>query len=232
MWSMRFKMASPSLGSPSTLIVSFCGFFVMQSNAPELRRIYELIGEIATSYSMVELLWYLIFTAIMQETPRTQVDAVFFQWDTSAKQRELIIAVADAAYPSDKDGRPHRLRRRLGKLYAATQEAAGDRNAAIHAVINAPRTIAQALLGQYSIAPGVNPRKPNKLAGKQDVEAELMRSLLRITQLILELEDFREAISPRTTIPQELAEELRKQGFQVPKGIVVTPSLPSDPKAS
>ena len=195
---------------------------------PHLRRIYELIGEIATSWSEAELLWYLIFTTLIPQATRAQIDAIFFQWDTSAKQRELILAVADATYPNDKRGRPHLTRRRIGQLNAATQIAAGHRNAAIHAVINAPQTMAAALQGFYTVQPGSNPRRRNKLAGKKLVD-ELTNSVAVISSLNADLRGFLDTTSPKVEAVPELIEALRKLGFQVPSWMVERPSPPTDP---
>lgn len=200
----------------------------MAAADPQLRRIYELIGEIAISWSEVELLWYLIFTTLMPQASRAQIDAIFFQWDTSAKQRELVLAVADATYPNDKRGRPHPMRRRIGQLNAATQVAAGDRNAAIHAVINPPQTMAAVLQGLYTVQPGSNPRKRNKLAGKK-LEEELTRSAASMNKLSADLRYFLDTISPKLEVRPEMIESLHRLGFQVPNWIAQTPNRPTDP---
>ena len=224
---MRSMMAaSSSFGSSGFLD------FVMQDH-PATQQIYALIGRIATAWSEVELLWYLIFTVLMEETPREKVDVVYFQWDTNAKQRELIQAMADVAYPVGKDDRPHPMRRRLGQLHATTNDLAGLRNAAIHAILQVPISGAALHYGDddFRILKGVNPRKPNKLAGRR-VRDQLADTLSRIEKLAADLGEARDAIAPKLDVPPDMIAALRKLGFQVPPWIVERQADPAGPKRS
>jgi hypothetical protein len=98
-------------------------------NLTPKQRAYLLIGDIATSWSEVEALWYLIFTLVMKDTPRKITDAIYFQTDYGPHQRALILAAAEAAYPPDrKTKRPHPTRKKIGQLNAATEKLVGKRN--------------------------------------------------------------------------------------------------------
>src|SRR5215208_5152306 len=168
---------------------------------------YQLIGQIATGWSAVETLWYLIFTGLVGETPRPKVDAIFFQFETGAAQRKMIMAVADATYPPDPHNRPHPLRRRLGQLHDQTLGAAGRRNAAVHAELveaYADHTMQERVI---RVAGGSNPQKRNRLAGVE-VLPELQRTVQEIEQLTSSLEDFLDTIVPKREIPSGLAEAL------------------------
>lgn len=184
----------------------------------ELRNIYALIGEIATTWSEVELMWYLIFTIIMKDTPRKQAEEIFFMFETSNRHRELIMAVADAAYPCDEHARQHPLRRKLGQLHARTNELAGDRNAAIHGVVHGPRSI---LVGDFTMLPGPNPdpKKRNKFAGKALTD-ELQASLEKIKRLYEDLQRFRDANGPPAGPNLEMLEALQRLKFRTQPWIV------------
>ena len=43
---------------------------------PQLRRVFELVGESTTLWNQVEELWFLIFTCLMHETAREKTDAI------------------------------------------------------------------------------------------------------------------------------------------------------------
>ena len=126
-----------------------------------------LIGDIAVTWSDVELQWYLIFTTLMPETPRSTIDAIFFMFDTSKRQRGLILKVAEAIYPTDEHGRVDKRYNKLGKLNALTDEASGDRNAAVHALIYQSPSLGHLAPPEYRVSPGSHPTKKNKLAGKK-----------------------------------------------------------------
>lgn len=203
----------------------------MAKHHPHLRRIYELKGEIASSWSEVEVLWFLIFTAIMEKTPREQATAVFFMFETSAKQRDLIKAVADATYPKDRAGRKHPTRKRIGQLIAATNDAAGNRNAAIHANITTAQSMASILKGEYYATPGMNPGRPSKLAGKS-LEDELSKTVSEIAELINNLHSLRDHIAPKLEVSPELIAGLRKLGLLGPSWIIETQTDQVDPQAT
>jgi hypothetical protein len=62
----------------------------------QLKRIYSLVGEITTEFNNVEMLWYLIFTALLHPALRPAIDAIFDQHKTGGAQRKLISDVAVA----------------------------------------------------------------------------------------------------------------------------------------
>jgi hypothetical protein len=113
----------------------------MMFNQIALRRIYELVGEAATTWNQVENLWYLMFTVLMAETDRDKTDAIYDMFQTGAMQRQLFMRVAPIALKYDVDelrlrNPEHHTRRRIlkrvGQLNAKTNDLAGKRNAVIH----------------------------------------------------------------------------------------------------
>lgn len=181
----------------------------------EIALVYQLIGQIASSWSEVEGLWYLIFTGLMRETPRLQVDSIFFMFDSSASQRALIMGVADVTYPKTKRGTIHPLRRKLGQLNARSCDLAGLRNASIHGrVMEAYEDHTMAKLTPR-IAPGDNAKRRNPLAGKELI-AELQGISNDIASLVSDLANFLDTISPKIEITRELQNALDKLGSQDP----------------
>lgn len=151
----------------------------------------------------------------MKDTPRPQVDSIFFIFDSSAAQRIMIMGVADAAYPKTARGTYHPLRTALGKLNARTCTLAGSRNAAIHGqVIEAFEDHTMQKLTPR-IAPGSNAKRRNLLAGK-DLTVELQRISDEVTQLISDLADFLDTIAPKLAISEELQQALDKLSLQEP----------------
>ena len=213
--------------APGSSSISVLDFFAM-SHQEEEQRILALVGDVATSWSQVELFWYLIFTTLMPETPRAQVDAIFFMFETAKRQRELVLKMADVVYPNDKNGHRHKLNKRLGQLNALTDEALADRNAAVHGQFYLTPALGQLAPAYFRIAPGSNPYKKNKFAGK-NVEASLRGSLSKINDLNRALGDHLDETTPKSEVVPELIEALQKQGFQVPKWMVPRKSPPDEP---
>jgi hypothetical protein len=201
---------------------------------PAVKEVYALIGRIATTWSEVELYWYLIFTTLLPNTERSVVDAIYFQWDTFAKQREMVLGAALAAYPLTKAGHKHPKYRRLGQLQAKTNDAAGNRNAAVHAMLNIPVSGAHLLYQEedFIIRKSPNPRKPNKLAGKAPLRKELLAIVAEVDDLRDELRSYLDEVSPKFEAPPDMIAALRRLGFQVPPWIVERPANRADPKAS
>jgi hypothetical protein len=150
----------------------------------QLTRIYALIGEIATEFNNVEMLWYLIFTGLIHQTPRTAADAIFNQHKTGGGQRELIRAVATAVLPKNPDGTDGVLFERLVKLRGKTNEIAGRRNPVMHSMIY----VADFIVPPRISAAGTSKR--SALADKE-IESELTTLLADIEYHGLEVEDLR-----------------------------------------
>ena len=181
----------------------------------EIALVYQLVGQIASNWGEIEGLWYLIFTCLMQGTPRPQVDAIFFKFDSSASQRALIMGVADTVYPKTEDGTIHALKRQLGQLNARTSELAKLRNASIHGrVMEAYEDHTMKKLTPR-IAPGNNAKRRNILAGK-DLITELQKISNDIAGHTSDLAGFLDAIAPKLEISQELQHALDKLGSQEP----------------
>jgi hypothetical protein len=180
---------------------------------PEIEQAHQLIGQIASNWSEVEGLWYLIFTCLMPGARRDQIDAIFFLFDSSRTQRVLVMAVADVLYPDDKHKKINPTRHRIGQLNAKTEELAGWRNAAIHGSLL--EAYADHTMQQLTprIAPGSNKKRRNRLAGK-DLIVELNRIGDEIEKLVKDLEGFLDTIAPKLEIPRELQKAIDKLGLQ------------------
>lgn len=99
----------------------------------QINLIYKLAGELGSKISEVELGWYLILISLMPQTPRPIIDAIINGKGNpnGGQQRNIIWAIMCAVFPdegSDFQGF-------FKKLFAATGELQGRRNAAIHSII-------------------------------------------------------------------------------------------------
>jgi hypothetical protein len=158
----------------------------------QLRRAYELTGEVTTLWSQAESIWYLIFTCLMPETEPSKVDAIFGQFQTGRAQRELIIAVAKAALDSEpkiyrKDPKARfrkRLLNRIGQLHDQTARLSNRRNEAAHAAFE----VSYSVIPPRILATGVY--KASTLQGK-DIIPELEDSVDEVSLLVLDLLDLR-----------------------------------------
>lgn len=195
---------------------------------PEIAKVHQLIGQIASNWSEVEGYWYLIFTCLLPGAGRKHIDAIFFLFDSSASQRILILAAADATYPRTKHNRIHPIRRKIGQLNARTNDLAKWRNAAVHGSVMEAYEDHTMQKMTPRMAPGSNEKRRNPLAG-QDLTKELTRIGEAIGKHILELIGFLDAIAPKRSanLPQELLRALDKLGLQQPGPVTIIP----DPQA-
>lgn len=180
---------------------------------PEIRHVYELVGRITAQWNEAEVYWYLIFTCMLYSTPRPVIDAMWNHFLTGAAQRQFAIALADAVFREHPN-----LRADIGRLIALTNDAAGNRNAAVHAEYFVD--LFYEGIG-IRVAPGINRSKPNRLAGRELdqtlravlVEIEALRHSLRVFRDQL-LESFvPEQLLPPAPPRQELLEAFRQLGF-------------------
>ena len=185
----------------------------------QIDKVYSLVGRIALSWNKVDLLWYLIVTCLMKETPRQQIDAIFHIFQTGATQRGFIMTVAGTLPEDDA------VRIRLGQLNSQTNDAAGNRNAAIHAELIA--AYPDRFLGGVGVvvAPGPNPNpKKNRFAGKH-LETELTKAVTEIETLIADLDAFRHDLAPKLTIRADILADMLRRGLQPPSWVVQTGDL-------
>lgn len=158
----------------------------------DLRRIYELVGETTTLWSQAEELWYLTFTALMSESPREKVDAIYGMFQSSKMQRELIMAIAKPAldsqpevYRKDAKARARKnLLTRIGQLHAQTNTLSSRRNAVAHTAFE---------IGNHIVPPtivAVGPYKRSPLADKEIIP-ELESLVDDAALLVLDLADLR-----------------------------------------
>ena len=127
----------------------------------KLRRIHEMVGKLSTEVSFIDTCWYLLFTAIVHQTPREIVDAIINVHKTGEGQRQTIMAAAGAAFPAGSEEIKF-----IGLAKSRTDSLVGRRNAAIHTVI----VIGDFIIPPRIVAGGASNR--SKLADK-DIEREL-----------------------------------------------------------
>jgi hypothetical protein len=151
----------------------------------KLRRIHELVGQLATEVSDIDLGWYLLFTCMMHQSPREITDAIINVHKTGEGQRQTIMATAKAVFPADSEELKF-----IGQLKARTDDLIGRRNAAIHSII----AIGNFIIPPTIIAAGTS--KPSKLADK-DIEKELESCLLEADTLAHTLQGFMSSLGVR-----------------------------------
>jgi hypothetical protein len=122
----------------------------------QLDNIHTIVGRIATEFSNIEALWYLIFTCLLANTPRSAVDAIFNNLKTGAQQRQLILDVAAAVLDSTSE-----FYAKIKRQVEHTKILAGRRNDAVHSIIY----IFQAAVPPHIAAGGMS--KPSKLGAKE-----------------------------------------------------------------
>jgi hypothetical protein len=179
------------------------------NESPVVRNILEVVGRITVDWNDVDLLWYLIYTCFLHETPRNKVDTIIKQFQTGAAQRKFILALADVSLAGE-----HRIE--IGRLYARTNELAADRNAVVHGdytidFLNSPDGL--------RIVPGGDRGKPNRLSDKP-LREELQRIHASIVELVRGLDGFRnwmvtEFLPPEQRTPITLLDQLRRNGVPV-----------------
>lgn len=138
-----------------------------------------LVGRIATEFSEIETLWYLIFTCLLNTATRQVADAIFNQFKTGAQQRQMIIDVAAAALAPDLP-----LLISIKTLCEQTKTLAGRRNAAVHSIID----IVDAAIPPYIGAGGSS--KPSKIKPGQ-VETEVVEIYKTVKLHLLDMHELR-----------------------------------------
>lgn len=180
----------------------------------QLDRVHMLVGRIATEFSEIETLWYLIFTCLLNTTARPVVDAIFNQFKTGAQQRQMIIDVAAASLAPSLP-----LLISIKALCEQTKTLAGRRNAAVHSIID----IVDVAIPPYIGAGGSS--KPSKITpGQVETEVvEIYKTMMRhsLDMHELRLQAIRHAF-PTMNISRDEQRLARAQ-------IAVPESLLSDP---
>jgi hypothetical protein len=148
------------------------GFLVMLDN--QVDRLHTLIGRIATEFSSVEGLWYLIFTCLLPNTPRAAIDKIFDKFKSGRQQRELILSVAGAVLPVDSA-----LLQSIKTHAKRTWNTADRRNDAIHSVIH---------VSHYTIPPTISATGISKRSDLADKDIPEEIADLYRTVAILELD--------------------------------------------
>jgi len=177
----------------------------------EIRRAFEMIGRMTAAWNDVDLLWELIFTCMLHEPPRATTDVLLQQFPTSARKRQMIVAVANVTFTEGSFERGE-----IEALSTLTTDLGRQRNATSHGwYILDPLNSRLGL----RIAPGANPTKPNRLAREQLDEA-LPRLLAQLVALCERLDKFRLHLAhnwlppdksmPTSPIPAEMLERVRR----------------------
>jgi hypothetical protein len=163
----------------------------------EIDRLYLLIGRIATDFSSIETIWYLIFTALIHQTPRPAADAIFHQIKTGYQQRQMIVAVANATLPKDSEALLS-----IRELAIRTRTVAERRNAVLHSAIY----IMEAAIPPHIAAMGISKRSP--LADK-DIAQEIADLYRTVAHLELDMHALRfrmiKSIDPKSDLEANLA---------------------------
>src|SRR5215218_6595778 len=68
---------------------------LFQGNIPRVERILALIGRLVMTWNEAELVWFLIYTGLVHQLPRSTAEAIFKRQATGNAQRDLIIAIAE-----------------------------------------------------------------------------------------------------------------------------------------
>lgn len=149
----------------------------------------ELVGLTAIFWNRVELLWYLIYTGLLPEAPRTKVDQIYQYFINGAAKREFTLHLAEVTFPDEQFEWAKRLANRTGEL-------AGLRNAVVHAdyrfdVLNGP-------VGLKISPSGSHNRRPNRLAGYKDIIPEVESITEQIAEHADELDEFRGYLAQNT----------------------------------
>jgi hypothetical protein len=164
----------------------------------EIDRLYLLIGRIATDFSSIENIWYLIFTTLIHQTPRAAADAIFQQIRSGYQQRKLILAIADATLSKES---PEFIS--IKEIATRTRVAAERRNAAMHSAIY----IMEAAIPPHIAAMGVSKRSP--LADK-DIAHEVADLYRTVAHLELDMHVLRfqmiKSIDPTSNLDANLAQ--------------------------
>lgn len=96
---------------------------------PQVKQVLELIGLVTIAWNSIELLWYRIFTCLLHETPREKADKIFKQLSSGASQRQLIMSLAEEAFPEESE-----FRKEMRRLHDISHELSTLRNDMTHGV--------------------------------------------------------------------------------------------------
>jgi len=182
----------------------------------QLDRIHTIVGRIATEFSEIEMLWYLVFTCLLGNTSRAAVDAIFNNLRSGAQQRQMILDVATAVL-DNKSG----FYQSIKKLAEETKMLAGRRNDAVHSIIH----IFQAAIPPHIAAGGTS--KPSRLSAKQigPEIAEIYRAILfhQLDMHELRLQAIRHA-DPKMNLSRE-EQQLARARQEIPRDLSSDPIL-------
>ncbi len=137
------------------------------------------IGFANLLWNKVELLWYLYFTTLLQETSRGKTDAIYRALDTGNKKRTLILSVAIESLREDSTDYA-----RLKQAVNHTNDMAKIRNALIHADFHLTMENSTINIG---ISRGGDHAKPNRL-GFLELDSTLSEFIENLKSHIGEIE--------------------------------------------
>jgi hypothetical protein len=182
----------------------------------QLDRIHTIVGRIATEFSEVEMLWYLIFTCLLGNTPRAAVDAIFNNLKSGAQQRQLILDVAATVLDQKSE-----LLASIKRHVEQTKILAGRRNEAVHSIIY----IFAAAIPPHIAAGGSS--KPSRLNGEQlgPEIAEIYRAILfhQLDMQDLRLQAIRHS-NPNANFVRE-EKQLARAREEIPRTLASDPLL-------
>lgn len=179
-----------------------------------LDQIHTIVGRIATEFSEVEMLWYLIFTCLLSNTPRAAIDVIYNNQKTGAQQRQLLLEVGGAMLGSKPD-----FLKTIKDRVEETKILAGRRNDAIHSIIY----IFDAAIPPHIAAGGVS--KPSRLGAKEIGKeiAELYRAIIfhQLDMQDLRLQAIRHA-NPQVSLTRE-ERQLTRARQEAPQNLASDP---------
>ena len=150
---------------------------------PSVRRALELVGLTAVLWNEVELIWYLIYTAMLHETPRKKVDKIYQFFITGAAKRQFVLNLADVAFTKEELDW-------VSYLASQTDELGGLRNAVVHGDYHFDTL--NGTPGLRISPSGGHNRRPNRLAQESKNLIPVIEQITeRIDAHIAELEDLR-----------------------------------------
>lgn len=147
---------------------------------PRVQSILQLIGLIATSWTVIELDIYLIYTGLILPLPRDAADHVYKHFGTFAAQKQFVRHLAQKALARDDDF--HRnLLAEFKETLLAIEQLQPKRNHAVHGVyffdtLNGPPGLRVSPGGDHS-------KQTNLYANSDDLDVELRNAWKEIEAL-------------------------------------------------
>jgi hypothetical protein len=184
---------------------------------------FALIGRMVMAWNEAEQVWFLIYTCLVYQLPRTTIEAIFKKNTTGSSQRDLVMAVAETALAAEEFGDILNFIRQAKK---ETNNLAMERNDIVHgdyhlSLETAPLTFSAMATATFSVtlSSGSDWRKrPNIFAGK-NLDEELPPLINDIKALVSQLDQIRQHLLWRY-----IPDSLRRP--------TISPNIPAEVRAA